>query len=117
MREDTKSKTPDHVFDLGNLCRYFSERSPQPEAAVEGMTHLVRYVNPAFCRLVGKERAELIDRPFSKAVPEGEKNGCLALLHRVYQTGTPETIVEQEHRQESSAYWTYAMWAILGRDA
>lgn len=116
MREETESSTPAHRFDLGNLCGYFSECSPLPEVAVEGTTHLVRYVNPAFCRLVGKERSELVDRPFSEAVPEGEKNGCLALLNRVYQTGTPENIVEQEHRQKGPAYWSYAMWAILGLD-
>lgn len=49
-------------------------------------------------------------------MPEGDKNGCLSLLDRVYRTGTPENLVEQEHRQESPAYWSYAMWAVFGPD-
>ena len=38
---------------IHQLCRYLSERSPQPMVAVEGTTHVVIYVNPAFARLVG----------------------------------------------------------------
>ena len=100
------------------LCRYLSERSPQPTVAVEGTTHVVSYLNPAFARLVGKERKELVGRPFAEAVPEGERNGCLALLDRVFRTGVPENLAEQEHRHVSPgpAYWSYAVWAILGED-
>ena len=31
---------------IGQLCRYLSERSPQPMVAVEGTTHVIIYVNP-----------------------------------------------------------------------
>jgi PAS domain S-box-containing protein len=116
MREEPESAAGDHPFDLVSLCRYFSEQSPLPAVAVEGATHIVRYLNPAFSRLVGKERSELIARPFWEAVPEGEGNGCLSLLDRVYRTGTPENLVEQEHRQGSPAYWSYVMWPIFGPD-
>jgi PAS domain S-box-containing protein len=86
--------------------------------AVEGTTHVVIYVNPAFARLVGRERNDLIGRPFAEAVPEGDRNGCLALLDRVFRTGTPENLAEQEHRQVQTrpVYWSYAVWAILGAD-
>jgi len=84
--------------------------------AVEGTTHIVRHLNAAFARLVGKERTELLGRPFAEAVPEGEKNGCLPLLDRVYRTGTPEMLVEQEHGQTPPVYWSYSVWAILGAD-
>ena len=103
-------------FDLARLCRYFSERSPQPVVAVEGATHIVRYFNPAFGRLAGKAAVDLIGRPFAAAVPEGAGNRCLALLDRVFRTGVPENLAEQEHRQSSPAYWSYVMWAILGAD-
>jgi PAS domain S-box-containing protein len=104
------------TFDLVRLCRYFSELSPQPMVAVEGTTHIVRYLNAAFSRLVGKEATELIGRPFAEAVPEGEENECLPLLDRVYSTGTPEILVEQEHSQTPPIYWSYSVWAILGAD-
>ena len=42
-----------------------AEASPMPMAAVEGAGHIVRYVNPAFCRLAGKPDEELIGNPFS----------------------------------------------------
>ena len=100
------------------LCRYLSERSPQPMVAVEGTTHAVIYVNPAFNRLVGRESKALVGRSFAEAVPEGAGNGCLALLDRVFRTGTPEKLAEQEHRQSrpEPVYWSYAVWAILGTD-
>jgi signal transduction histidine kinase len=102
--------------DLPRLCRFLSELSPQPMVAVEGTTHVVSYLNPAFARLVGRERKDLIGRPFAEAVPEGDGNGCLALLDRVFRTGMPENLPEQEHRQTQPlpVYWSYALWAILG---
>ncbi len=103
-------------FELSRLCHYFSEQSPQPLVAVEGPTHLIRYLNPAFTLLVGKPADQLIGRPFAEAVPEGEANACVALLDQVLQTGLPKNLAEQEHCQVSSAYWSYAMWVILGAD-
>jgi PAS domain S-box-containing protein len=117
MREKPWSVTGAEGFDVVSLCRYFSELSPQPMVAVEGTTHVVRHLNAAFARLVGREREELIGRPFAEAVPEGEANGCLPLLDRVYRTGTPEMLVEQEHSHTTQAvYWSYSVWAILGAD-
>jgi len=108
--EPNKVLAEDKV-DLAGLCRYFSELSPQPMVAVEGLTHIVRYVNPAFCQLFGRKSSELTGRRFGEAVPEGAKNGCLALLERVYQTGKPEVLPDQEHTPAS--YWSYSCWAIF----
>ena len=115
MREKRWSVKGEQAFDIVSLCRYFSELSPQPMVAVEGTSHIVRHLNAAFARLVGKEAAELIGRPFAEAVPEGEENRSLSLLDRVYRTGTPETLVEQEHCHTTPpVYWSYSVWAILG---
>ncbi len=96
------------------FCRYMTERSPVPALAVEGQTHLVRYVNPAFCRLAGKESEALLGRPFEEAVPEGAKNECLALLDDVLRTGHTATLADQEHTASlPGVYWSYAAWAIL----
>ncbi len=116
MRDEPGAAAEGQAFELPRLCRYFSELSPQPMVAVEGTTHIVRHLNEAFARLVRKKRTGLIGRPFAEAVPEGENNGCLALLDRVYRTGTPESLVEQQHAQMPPAYWSYSVWAILGLD-
>ena len=116
MDSPLEPDSAEHVPAIPRLCRYLSERSPQPMVAVDGITHVVSYVNPAFARLVGKQIKDLMGRPFSEAVPEGSENGCLRLLDRVFRTGVPENLPEQEHRQSlpSTVYWSYAMWAILG---
>ena len=116
MCDKTGAAAGGPTFELPQLCRYFSELSPQPMVAVEGTTHIVRYVNDAFANLAGRKRTDLIGRPFAEAVPEGENNGCLALLNHVYRTGKPESLVEQQHGQTPPAYWSYAVWAILGLD-
>jgi PAS domain S-box-containing protein len=117
MREKPWSVTGEQAFDLVRLCRYFSELSPQPMVAVEGEAHIVRHLNGAFARLVGKEAAEMIGRPFAEAVPEGRDNGCLPLLDRVYRTGTPEIVPEQEHCHTTPpVYWSYSVWPILGAE-
>jgi PAS domain S-box-containing protein len=106
----------DNIFEFPRLCRYLSERSPQPMVAVEGLTHIVSYVNPAFCALVGKTRDDLIDRPFSVAVPEGDRNGCSAILERVFRTGEAELLAEQPHGEKTNCYWSYSLWAILNAE-
>lgn len=104
--------------DYPRLGRNMTEQSPLPVVAVSGPTHLIGYLNPAFARLLGGEPQVLIGRPFAEAVPEGAGNGCLALLDRVFRTGTPENLSEQEHHQPrpQPVYWSYAGWAILGAD-
>lgn len=114
--KDSNLLTDEAAFDLPRLCRYFSELSPQPMLAVEGSNHVVRHLNAAFARLAGRSAEELIGRPFAEALPEGDANGCLALLDRVFRTGTAETLLEQAHRQTLPAFWSYSMWAILGSD-
>ncbi len=108
----------EYALEIQRLSWSMSENSPQPMIAVEGTTHVIRYLNPAFARLVGNQRKDLIGRPFAEVLPEEDENGCAALLDRVFRTGNPGDLAEQEHRQTQSqtAYWSYAVWAILGKD-
>jgi len=118
MTAELKLDAREHVPPFPQLCRYLSERSPRPMVAVDGTTHVVSYANPAFAELAGREVKQLLGRPFAEAVPEGADNGCLALLDRVFRTGVPDNLAEQEHRQSQTRpiYWSYAMWPILGAD-
>ena len=96
---------------LPELCHSLMERSPVPMVELEGAGHIIHYANPAFCRLVGKDREALTGKPFAETVQEGDR--CLAVLNRVYRTGESETHTESEQTEPHPAYWTYAIWAVL----
>lgn len=103
------------AFSLLDLCRRLTEDSPLPTVAVEGSSHIVRYANPAFCRLAETDQGELVGRAFAEAVPEAEGNGCVRLLDRVFGSGDAQNLLEQEHRHAGSqpSFWSYAVWAVL----
>jgi PAS domain S-box-containing protein len=96
--------------DLSSLCVAITEHAPLPMVTVEGASHIVRYVNPAFCRLMDRPGAELIGKPFCEMLPE--KGECVALLDRVYRTGESASHTE-EQPSEHAAYWTYTMWPVI----
>ena len=100
-------------LDIAGLCRPIAETSPLPMAAVEGASHIVRYVNPAFCLLVGEPEEELIGNPFSDAVTADDE--FLSLFDRVYRTGQAETYTGQE-QPTPAPFWSYAMWPALAAD-
>ena len=112
MDKATKSGGGAPMLDLQGVYLLVAEYSPLPTAVLEGATHLIRYVNPAFCRLVARESAELLAVPFSRAVPEGQ--AFLPHLDRVYQTGEAETYVTQVRSAPRPLYWSSAVWAIPG---
>ena len=101
-------------IDMASLCRPIIECSPMPMAAVEGADHIIRYLNPAFCRLSAKTGEELIGKPFSDAVPPGDD--CLPALDRLYQTGQPEIHIGQDDSGHLGFYWSYAMRPVLAAD-
>src|SRR6185436_2547889 len=97
--------------ELSSLCLAVTESAPQPMAMVEGASHVVRYVNPAFCRLIDKSREQLVGKSFRQMLPEQDE--CVALLDRVFRTGKPETHTEQEHSTPHPIFWSYAMWPVI----
>jgi len=97
--------------DLPSLCLAITEHAPLPIATVEGATHIVRYVNPAFSRLMDKPREQLIGKPISKLLPK--KDECVTLLDRVFRTKKPESHIEQEHSKPHPVFWSYLMWPVL----
>jgi signal transduction histidine kinase len=97
--------------DLSSLCLSITEHAPLPIATVEGASHMVRYVNPAFCRLIDKRAEQLVGKPFREMLPE--KDECVTLLDRVFRTGKPESHTEQEHSKPHPVFWSYTMWPVL----
>jgi signal transduction histidine kinase len=97
--------------DLRSLCLALTEHAPLPMATVEGATHLVRYVNPAFCRLMDKPAAQLVGKPLSELLPE--KDECVTLLDRVFRTGEPQSHTEQESSKPHPVFWSYTIWPVL----
>ena len=99
------------MLDLQGVYLQIAEHSPLPTAVLEGATHIIRYVNPAFCRLVARQSEELVGIPFAHAVPEGE--ACLPHLDLVYRVGEAETCVTQVRSAPNPLYWSYTTWAVL----
>jgi signal transduction histidine kinase len=87
------------------------EQAPMPMAATEGAGHIVRYVNPAFCELVGKTEGDLLGKPFGNLLTE--KSGCGMSFDRVFRTGIAESHTEPEQTKSHPAFWSYTMWPVL----
>jgi two-component sensor histidine kinase len=89
----------------------FLEHAPLPMATVEGATHLVRYINPAFCRLIDKIEGDVVGKSFCELLPETDE--CLTLLDRVYHTGKPASHTAQEHANPRPVFMSYIMWPVM----
>ncbi|MEO5804699.1 MAG: PAS domain-containing protein [Verrucomicrobiota bacterium] len=87
------------------------ERAPLPIVEVQGETHIVSYVNSAFCSLLEKSREELLGKTFSEIVPGG--NECVSILDRVYQTGEAANLALKDPSEQTPAHWLYAMWPVV----
>jgi signal transduction histidine kinase len=109
--EDTAFLRFDQELGRSKIERMISDTSPLPMAALAGPNHTLRYVNPAFCRLIRKTADQLMGRPFIEVVPSGR---CLQLLDRVYGTGEVEIQAEPERTELHSARRSYTMWPIRG---
>ncbi len=113
MDFDPGHGSPPQATDLRMLGRLMFDGSPHPMAVVEKQQHIVRYVNPAFCRLAAKSEGELVGNPFSGIA---QVDGLLPVLDRVYRTGVAEVHKESEISAIQTAYWSYSMWPLLGAD-
>jgi signal transduction histidine kinase/ActR/RegA family two-component response regulator len=75
-------------------------------ATVEG--RIVRYANPAFCRLIGRE--DVAGNSFREILPADDAS--VTMLDRVLRTGKPESHTQQESKSHS-VFWSYAMWPLI----
>jgi len=97
--------------DWSSLCRAVAERAPLPMVSVEGVSHIVRYVNPAFCRLMDKPKEQVVGKQFGEMLPE--KDECVRVLDRVFRTGKPESHTAQRHSKPHPIFWSYTMWPVI----
>jgi two-component sensor histidine kinase len=83
---------------------------------VEGVTDIVRYVNPAFCRLADQTSAELVGTPFCAMMPDAEE--CKTLLDRINRTGQPETYTKltSADPHPDPVLSCYAMWPVMANE-
>jgi len=96
---------------LPELWHALVQCAPVPMVELQGPGHIISYVNPAFCRLVAKDKKALVGMPFAEIVQEGDR--CLEVLDRVYRTTEPEIHTESEQTETHPAYWSYAIWPVL----
>jgi PAS domain S-box-containing protein len=97
--------------ELASFCVPITEHSPWPMATAEGASHVIRYVNPAFCRLFGKAKAELVGKPFGEILLGNDE--CVVLLDRVLRTGKPESHTQEERTSPNLVFWSYTMWPVI----
>jgi len=97
--------------DLSSLWFTLTERAPLPMATVEGTGHILRHLNPAFCRLMHKPSEELIGKSLGEMLPE--KDPCITLLDRVVRTGKPESHTENARSKPHPVFWSYEMWPAI----
>lgn len=104
----TKSIADPPAQDRSSL---YLEYAPSPMAALEGAAHVVRFANPAFCRLLGKAEKTLVGKPFREILPA--RGECIAMLERVHRTGKSEACTDREHADRSGPVpWSYVMWPV-----
>lgn len=111
----TTPNTPQaSVIELPHLFRGMTEESPLPMVYIEGPNHVVRFANPAFCRLVGPDQEQLLGKALADVFPTGQPNDCVSLVDRVFRTRRAESLEEMEHVRQDlpSVYWTYAAWPV-----
>lgn len=99
---------PPHLADLSLAI---TENAPLPMATVEGSTHILRYANGAFCRMMAQPLDALTGRRFGELFPD--KDECATLIERVYLSGKPKSYTERDRTQPHPIFWSYTIWPMM----
>lgn len=99
-----------HSIDLASVCARVLDCAPIPTLTVDGASQTVKYVNPAFCRLVDQASDKLVGKSITGILPETKD--YLALLEKVYLTGEPLNYIEEKSSLPTSRFWSYTMWPL-----
>ena len=102
------------VTTLPELSSGYFDHSPFPMAVVDGGMDIVRYVNPAFCRLAAKAAEDLVGQSFCAMLPDTDE--CCALLERIYRTRQPESYAKLNTSDPEPALSCYALWPLMAKE-
>ena len=91
-------------------CTALWKEAPIPVVLVSGGDQLVRYVNPAFCALLGKPKEAIDGQSIHELLP-GKGKG-LKLLEDVFLTGNATQYREAQDSDTSLLSWAYLMWPV-----
>ena len=100
--------------DLSTLCAAITEHAPLAMATVQGPTHIVRYANTAFCRLMDRSIELLVGESLDELLPKNDE--CVALLDRVFRTGKSASFTEQEPAKPHPVFWSYTIWPVFAEE-
>ena len=93
------------------LCHALAHTSPFPTAMVDGLDHVVRYVNPALCLLVGEPAERLLGRHVVDALPQCR--GCASIMTEVSRSGKARSHRERGVSAKEPRFWAYSVWPLL----
>ena len=94
---------------LAELSQSF-DQAPWAVTELAGDAHLVRYANPAFCRLLNKAPDEVIGVPFEELLPPSDE--CVKRLDRVYRTGAPESYIGDDRGGDVPLLYSCHLWPV-----
>jgi signal transduction histidine kinase len=99
--------------DIAGLIAF----APHAIAITEGPSHLLRQVNPAFCRMMDVEAVDVLDRPYATAFPDPPDPNLPGLLTNVLTTGEAQQNreVTQPGPGAEPPVWSYAVWPLRDR--
>jgi signal transduction histidine kinase len=79
-------------------------------ATVEGSAHILRYVNPAFCRLLDRPADALVGKSFGEILPD--EGDCIELLDRVFHSGQPANHIQPHDSRPQTLISSYSIWPV-----
>ncbi len=103
--------------DLQSICHDMSQDSPKAIVGLEGGTHIIRYLNPAFCKLAGRSATDMLGKSFFEVVPSPLSFGCSDMFDRVLRTKIPETLNEDLPGDDCARHWTFSTWVAFAGKA
>lgn len=105
------SKVPEHSPGslLADLSQTF-DQAPWAVTELSGDAHLIRYANPAFCRLMNKAPDEVIGVPFEGLLPLWDE--CVKRLNRVYRTGVAESYIGEDKGGVLPLLYSCHLWPV-----